>query len=73
MDTIAIIIAVNNEESKNRIEQLFNSVKAVEYCNIELYFINKNGELYTDFGQKKLKETIKNGYVKNGLILKDGS
>lgn len=37
------------------------------------YFINKNGELYTDFGQKKLKETIKNGYVKNGLILKDGS
>lgn len=43
MDTIAIIIAVNNEESKNRIEQLFNSVKAVEYCNIELYFINKNG------------------------------
>ena len=37
------------------------------------YFINKNGELYTDFGQKKLKETIKNGYVKNGLILKDGT
>lgn len=37
------------------------------------YFINKKGELFTDFGKKQMKDAIKNGYVKNCLILKDGS
>ena len=37
------------------------------------YFINKKGELYTDFGKKRMKEALKNGYVKNCLILKDGT
>ncbi len=36
------------------------------------YYINKQGELFTDDGQKKMKDCIKNGYVKNTLILKDG-
>lgn len=42
MDTIAIIIAVNNEESKNRIEQLFNldySWKYHKAHDIRLYAI----------------------------------
>lgn len=37
------------------------------------YFINEKGELFTDYGEKKMKEALKNGYVKNCLILKDGS
>lgn len=37
------------------------------------YYINKKGELFTDNGEKKLKDCIKNGYVKNCLILKDGT
>lgn len=37
------------------------------------YFINKDGELFTDFGEKKMKDALKNGYVKNCLTLKDGS
>lgn len=36
------------------------------------YFINEKGELFTDYGKVKLKDCIKNGYVKNGLILKNG-
>ena len=36
------------------------------------YYINKKGELFTDFGKKKLKDCNKNGYIKNGLILKNG-
>lgn len=36
------------------------------------YYINKQGELFTDDGQKKMKDCVKNGYVKNTLILKDG-
>ena len=36
------------------------------------YFINEKGELFTDFGEKQLKDCLKNGYVKNGLALKDG-
>ena len=38
----------------------------------ERYFINKKGELFTDYGEKKMKESIKNGYIKNCLILKNG-
>ena len=38
----------------------------------ERYFINRNGELFTDYGKKKLKDSEKNGYIKNGLIMKDG-
>lgn len=37
------------------------------------YFINDLGELFTDFGERKLKDGVKNGYVKNGLVLKDGT
>lgn len=37
------------------------------------YFIDEKGELFTDNGQKQLKDGVKNGYVKNWLILKDGS
>lgn len=36
------------------------------------YYINRQGELFTDDGQKKMKDCVKNGYVKNTLILKDG-
>lgn len=36
------------------------------------YFINKKGELFTEFGDKKMKDGLKNGYVKNCLALKDG-
>lgn len=37
------------------------------------YYINKKGELFTDNGNKKMKNCLKNGYVKNTLVLKDGS
>lgn len=37
------------------------------------YFICENGDLYTDFGKKKMKDSLKNGYVKNDLVLKDGT
>lgn len=37
------------------------------------YFISDLGELFTDFGERKLKDGVKNGYVKNGLVLKDGT
>ena len=37
------------------------------------YFINEAGELYTDYGEKKMKDSLKGGYVKNCLTLKDGS
>ena len=37
------------------------------------YFINKDGELFTDNGEKKMKDALKNGYVKNCLVLKDGT
>lgn len=36
------------------------------------YFINKNGELFTNFGKKQMKDSLKNGYVKNELIHKNG-
>lgn len=36
------------------------------------YYINKKGELYTNDGKDRMKESIKNGYVKNCLILKNG-
>lgn len=36
------------------------------------YYINSKGELFTDYGEKKMKDCLKNGYVKNALILKDG-
>lgn len=36
------------------------------------YFINEKGELFTDYGKTQLKDCMKNGYVKNGLILKNG-
>lgn len=37
------------------------------------YYINKEGELYTNNGETRMKDCVKNGYVKNCLILKDGS
>lgn len=37
------------------------------------YFICDNGDLFTDFGQRKMKDSTKNGYVKNSLVLKDGT
>ena len=37
------------------------------------YFINKAGELFTDDGKRKMKDALKNGYVKNCLTLKDGT
>lgn len=36
------------------------------------YFINEKGELFTDYGKTQLKDCMKNGYVKNGLVLKNG-
>lgn len=29
------------------------------------YYINKNGELFTNYGKKKMKDSVKNGYIKN--------
>lgn len=37
------------------------------------YYINRKGELFTDNGEKKMKDCVKNGYVKNSLALKDGT
>lgn len=37
------------------------------------YYINVKGELFTDNGKTKMKDALKNGYVKNCLILKNGS
>lgn len=37
------------------------------------YYINKKGELFTDNGEKKMKDALKNGYIKNCLTHKDGS
>lgn len=37
------------------------------------YYINSKGELFTDYGKKQMKDSIKNGYVKNCLVLKDGT
>ena len=37
------------------------------------YYISDSGELFTDGGSRKLRDGIKGGYIKNGLILKDGS
>ena len=37
------------------------------------YYINKKGELFTNNGEKRMKDSIKNGYVKNQLCHKDGS
>ena len=36
------------------------------------YYINRKGELFTNDGKDKMKDAIKNGYVKNCLTLKDG-
>ncbi len=36
------------------------------------YFINEKGELFTDYGETQLKDCEKQGYIKNGLILKNG-
>lgn len=36
------------------------------------YFISDNGDLFTDYGERKLNNGIKGGYVKNGLVLKNG-
>lgn len=36
------------------------------------YYINRKGELYTNDGKDKMKDALKNGYVKNCLILKSG-
>lgn len=37
------------------------------------YYISDNGDLFTDDGQRKLTDGVKNGYVKNSLVLKDGN
>lgn len=36
------------------------------------YYINRKGELFTDNGDKKLKDCKKDGYIKNCLVLKNG-
>lgn len=36
------------------------------------YYINLKGELFTDYGEKKMKDCLKDGYVKNALILNNG-
>lgn len=36
------------------------------------YYIDDNGNLYTDNGTKQMKDSIKNGYVKNDLALVTG-
>ena len=36
------------------------------------YYINSKGELFTDNGEKRMKDSIKNGYIKNQLCHKDG-
>lgn len=36
------------------------------------YFINEKGELFTDNGTRQLKDCVKNGYVRNELVLKNG-
>lgn len=38
----------------------------------ERYYINKKGELFTNDGKDKMKDSVKNGYIKNCLILKNG-
>lgn len=56
---------MNNEE----LFQISNFLPEVK----DRYYINKKGELYTDDGKKRMKDCIKNGYVKNSLILKDNT
>ena len=53
----------------NKMVQISNFIPEVK----DRYFINAKGELFTDNGQKKMKDALKNGYVKNCLTLKDGS
>lgn len=53
----------------NNMIQISNFIPEVK----DRYFINKKGELFTDNGQKKMKDALKNGYVKNCLTLKDGT
>lgn len=36
------------------------------------YYINRNGELFTNDGKNRMKDATKNGYVKNCLTLKNG-
>lgn len=36
------------------------------------YYINDDGFLFTDYGEKQMKECLKNGYIKNDLALKNG-
>lgn len=56
---------MNDEEKLVQISKFLPEVK-------DRYYINKKGELYTDNGNKKMKESLKNGYVKNCLTLKNG-
>lgn len=37
------------------------------------YYISDNGDLFTDGGTRQLRDGIKGGYIKNSLVLKDGS
>lgn len=37
------------------------------------YYINSKGELFTNDGQDKMRDSLKNGYIKNSLVLKDGT
>lgn len=57
---------MNDEEQKVQISKFLPEVK-------DRYYINKKGELFTNDGKDKMKDCLKNGYVKNGLVLKDGS
>lgn len=54
--------------NNNELIQISNFLPEVK----DRYFINKKGELFTDFGEKRMKESLKNGYVKNCLVLKNG-
>lgn len=37
------------------------------------YYISDNGDLFTDGGTRQLRDGVKGGYIKNSLVLKDGS
>lgn len=52
----------------NKLVQISKFIPEVK----DRYFINDKGELYTDNGQTKMKDSDKGGYIKNMLVLKNG-
>ena len=56
---------MDNNEELVQISKYLPEVK-------DRYYINRKGELFTDNGMKRMKDGVKNGYVKNELINKKG-